>query len=92
MGCSDELEATARNLGHPCSAVFRNMRVFRGLEQGIYEDLAMGILPKNSSHNRRLPAVSHSGFLPVLEGRPRGIFSYLSDGSFLSVEWCEEPD
>jgi hypothetical protein len=84
----------ARILGHPEPGAFRDVRVFAGIESGVLSQLRDGRLPagrpfglRHEGRPEKSP-IPPFGILPGEEpgGPARGLYSRMSDGSFLAVE------
>lgn len=87
-----------RQLGHPEPDALRGLRVFVGVEEGVYNTLKHGDTPSRivsdssdpakEERDKELPVVPVVGALSDSEaaGAARGAYSLLSDGSFLLVE------
>jgi hypothetical protein len=89
-GVTRPVAETARRLGHPSSHDFEGIRMFVGVDQRILEALRAGELPRPP--RRELQGEGESGISVPMTGvlpNDRGIFSVLTDGSFLAIEHIE---
>jgi hypothetical protein len=90
------IEQWIRQLRHPEPDALRNLRIFVGVEQRTYARLERGeipvrpTVPDEKAQGEAEPlASSKVGVLSHREttGEARGVYSVLSDGSFLAVEF-----
>lgn len=97
MGNYLPLADWARDLRHPNQKISERLRIFLGIEREQFNNFAHGQFPSRSdrigigpeTESAIRPLASPSvGVLPARERgmAPRGIFSLLSDGSFMAIE------
>jgi hypothetical protein len=88
IGTARRLEDEASVLRHPRSAQFRGVEMFAGISQSLYRRLERGELPERplADEEQSAPVLTAAGTgqLPGEQGAPRGVYSLLSDGSFIA--------
>jgi hypothetical protein len=84
-GTRVDMAEMAQRLRHPRPDVFERVRVFTGVEAGVYAALQRGDtrgLAEAKATGGLLPG---AGALPAASGA-RGVYSLLSDGAFVAIE------
>ena len=86
----------AGQLQHPEPDVLRDLRLFVGVEESVFRRLERGEVParrraapvEQAAEREPYSLGSHTGVLSGENGFSRGVYSVLSDGAFLSVEFA----
>jgi hypothetical protein len=77
----------ARKMRFRQPSLFHNWRLFRGIYEREFENLVGNKIPSREIEKGRHGYIPHTGIIPGRpNGRGRGVYSLLANGSFLAIE------